>query len=116
MRRSPMTLHRPCQHAVCRAALCLTLMATAPMAQAAPGIGLLAPGAAQVTPAVQPLRPRDVTKTPPLPMRRPIEDSASLALLLSGLVALWRAAERRAGKSHATFTQPHRPTQKESHS
>lgn len=116
MRRFPTPLHRHCQHVVRRAALCLTLMATAPMAQAAPGIGLLAPAAAQATPVAQPLRPRDVTKTPPLPMRRPIEDSASLALLLSGLVAMWRAAEHRAGNSHATVTQPLRPTQKESHS
>ncbi len=114
MRRFPMTLRRHCQHVVGRAALCLTLMATAPMAQAAPGMGLLAQGAAQTTPAAQPLRPRDVVKTPTLPTRRPIEDSAALALLLSGLVAMWRAAEHRAGNSRATVIQPHRPTQKES--
>ena len=114
MHRFPMTLRRHCQHAACRAALCLTLMATAPMAQAAPGMGLLAQGAVQTTPVAQPLRPRDVVKTPPLQTRRSIEDSASLALLLGGLVALWRAAEHRAGNSRATVIQPHRPTQKES--
>lgn len=114
MHSFPMTMHRRCQHAVGRAALCLTLMATAPMAHAAFGIGLLEPGVAQATPLAQPLRPRDVVKTPPLPTRRPIKDSAALALLLGGLVALWRTAERRPGNSHATVTQANHPTQKES--
>lgn len=102
MRRFSMTLHRRCRHASSGAALCLTLMATASMAHAAPDIGLLAPGAAHATPVAPPLRPRDMVKTPPLPTRRPTEDSASLALLLGGLVVLWRAAERRDSNSHTT--------------
>lgn len=65
----------------------------------------------------QTLRPRDVAKAPALPTRRPVADSASLALLLGGLVALWRTAERHTFNGHAPATRtassqrdaPHEP-------
>jgi hypothetical protein len=95
MRSLSLMLHRRCRHAGGRTALWLSLMTAASIANATPGIGLLAPGAAHATSAAQALRPRDMVKTPPLPARRPVADSASLALLLGGLVVLWRAAERR---------------------
>ncbi len=113
-------LRRHCRLAGGRAALWLSLMAAGPIASAAPGVGLLAPSTAHATPPPPALRPRDMVKTPPLPARRPIADSASLALLLGGLVALWRTAERRTTLSSGTPTSnghtatPPRPEQKES--
>ncbi|TDP80729.1 hypothetical protein EV672_11165 [Aquabacterium commune] len=119
MRRFPMMLHRRCRLAGGSAALWLLLMTAGTFANAAPGIGLLAPGAAHATSAAQALRPRDMVKTPPLPARRPVADSASLALLLGGLVVLWRTAERRTNTtgnatSNNHTTTRHRPEQKES--
>lgn len=115
MRRFPMMLHRRCRLAGGSAALWLLLMTAGTLANAAPGIGLLAPGTAHATATTPALRPRDMVKTPPIPARRPIADSASLALLLGGLVALWRTAERRTTSRNGHITgHPHRPSQKES--
>lgn len=112
MRRFPMMLHRRCRHAGGRAVLWLSLMTAASIANATPGIGLLAPGAAHATSPPSALRPRDMVKTPPLQARRPIADSASLALLLGGLVVLWRTAERRTNNTTNNGRTPHRPKQK----
>ena len=103
-----MMLHRRCRLAGGRAVLWLSLMSLGPMANATPDIGLPAPNTANATSPSQALRPRDVVKTPPLPASRPVEDSASLALLLGCLVVLWRAAERR--ESNAPVAPTHRPT------
>jgi len=109
MRSLSLFLHRRCRHAGGQAALWLSLVVAAPMAHAASGIKLLAPDPASA--ATLPLRPREVLKVPTPPSRRPIDESASLALLLGGLVALWRAAERHAC-SGRTNHPPHRPTPK----
>lgn len=82
------------------------------MAQATPGSSPLPLVAAHAIAPRQTLRPRDVAKAPALPARRPVAESAPLALLLGGLVALWRAAERHAGSSH--IARLSRSTQKAS--
>lgn len=112
MRLVPTTLSRRCTHVGAWLALCLTLTASASIARAEPSRSRLPLEASHAIAPRQTLRPRDVAKAPALPTRRPVADSVPLALLLGGLVALWRAAEHHAGSSH--IARLSRSTQKAS--
>lgn len=108
-------LRRCCRRTGGTAVLWLAVVAAAPAAHATQLANPQPPSSTHATATAVALQPHNVTKTPSIPARRPIADCAPLALLLIGLVALWRTAERLTFTRHDIPARPAAGTSDTSH-